>query len=269
MTNAAELFVQKPDKPRVWETIGAALRLIWEHPFHLMVPLAIVQALIATESVILGEVRTGDEPLRIDLFLVLGLLQSLLAAVGLGTTVVIAAALRWDELVSPAAAFNLVFRRLFPLFAVTAVGWVLYLPVAFGNREVQDWPVLGIVLVGVWIVSMLYLGLRLAVDTQLLLLEGSGPFEAIRGSWRLMNGYMLRLLGIFVVQGVVGNGIGLGLGFALIATDLPQAVMTIVSHLVSIPVAVFGTVAVTLYYLRIRETGVQREDAEYEPVGSA
>ena len=78
--------------------------------------------------------------------------------------------------------------------------------------------------------------------------------EALRQSWRVMNGYMLRLLGIVIVEGVVASALGFGVTFTLVASDSPSAVVTIVNHLIAIPVVVFGVVAVTLYYLRMRET---------------
>ena len=268
MTSAAALFVQKPDKPRVWETVGASLRLMGEHPLPLLVPFGIVQALLTIERVVVGEVTPDGELTPVGLFLTLDLLEGLFAVLGTGATVVVVASLRRDKLLSPGEAFTFVFQRALPLFALAAMLWPLFLPAAFGGREAMDRSFLGFLLF-VWIVPLYYLLLRFAVGEQLLLLEGNGPVEALRRSWRFMNGYRLRLLGIFVLEGLVGLAIGTGAWFAFDAAGFPEAAITVVVHLIGTPIAVFGTVAVTLYYLRIRETGVQREGAEYEPVQPA
>ena len=84
MTNAAALFAQKPDKPRVWETMGAALRLMRDHPLALILPIAITQVFVTVGALVGGEVTPDEEQPRVDLFLVLGLLQALLASWGSG-----------------------------------------------------------------------------------------------------------------------------------------------------------------------------------------
>ena len=70
-----------------------------------------------------------------------------------------------------------------------------------------------------------------------------------------MSGYMLRLLGIFVVEAIVVTALVAGVTFGLAAADSPSAVLTIVSYLIGIPFGVFGVAALTLYYLRLRESG--------------
>ena len=84
MTSAAALFVQKPDKPRVWETLGAALRLMRDHPLALILPIAITQVFVTAGSLITGEVTPDGERPRVELFLVLGLVQTLLGSLGSG-----------------------------------------------------------------------------------------------------------------------------------------------------------------------------------------
>ena len=253
MTSAASLFVQRPEKPRVWETIGASLRLMREHPLALMAPIAIMQVFSIVQALIVDGVTADDERLRVELAIALGLLGTLLASLGAGATVFIVAALRWDKVLGPGEAFSALFQRLLPWLAITAFMWLLFLPPSLGAREMLDRPALGLALTFGWLVPMLYLGVRFGVSQQILLLEGKGAVEALRQSWHVMNGYMLRLLGIFVVEGVVGAALGF-VTFGLGAAESPSAVITIVSHLIGIPLGVFGVVAVTLYYLRMRET---------------
>ena len=254
MSGAAGAFAQRPEKPGVWETIGAAVRLLWDDPVPLMIPVVFVQALVVIEIVILDAVRTSDEALRVDLYLIQGLFEGLLGTVGIAAVVVMVGALRRDRPVGPGEAFNAVFQRIPALFVLMAVGWVIFLPVGFGIREVVDQPALGLLLF-VWIVPAFYLGLRFAVGMQLLLLEGDGPIEALRRSWRITNGYLLRLLGLLLVEAIAGGAVAFGVVYALVAADIPDAVVTIVSQLFAIPIAVAGAVALTLYYLRIREAG--------------
>ena len=267
MSGGAGEFAQRPEQPRVWETIGAAVRLLWEHPVPLMIPVVFVQALIVTETIIIDEVRASDEDLRIDLALIQGLFEGLLGALGVAAVVVMAPALARDQATGPAEAFNAVFQRIPALFVLTAVGWALFLPLAFGVRETQDQLGLGLLLF-VLVVPAIYVELRFAVAMPLLLLEGDGPIEALRRSWRIMNGYMLRLFGILVVEAIAGGAVAFGVVYALVATDIPEAVVTIVSHFVAIPIVVAGAVALTLYYLRIREAGAGSGPLATAPQGS-
>ena len=253
MTSTAALFIQKPNKPGVWETIGAALRLMREHPLALILPIAITQVFVTMGSLITGGATPGGEQLRVDLFLVLGLVQWVLGSLGVGATVFVVATLRWEKVLGAGEAFNALFQRLLPWLAITVFGWLLSLPAGFGGREMMDRPVLGAALTLVWLGPVMYLSLRFGVSQQLLLLEGRGPVEALRRSWRIMSGYMLRLLGIVVVEAVVASVLGFGVTFGLAAADAPSAVSTIVIHVIGIPIGVVGVAAVTLYYLRIRE----------------
>jgi len=256
VTNAAALFIQRPEKPRVWETIGASLRLMRENPLALIAPIAIMQVFSVVQVVIVDGVSADDGRLRVELSIALALLGTLLGSLGVGATIVIVAALRWNRVLSLGEAFTALFQRLAPWLAITVFTWLLFLPVAHGAWEMPSRPALGYGLFFGWLVPMMYLTLRFGLGQQILLLEGRGPVEALRQSWRVMKGYMLRLLGIVIVEAVVGSALGFGVTFGLVAIESPYAVLAIVNHLVATPIAVFSVVATTLYYLRIKETSV-------------
>ncbi|MYK26014.1 MAG: hypothetical protein F4052_03545 [Dehalococcoidia bacterium] len=250
----------------MWETIGASLRLIRENPLALIAPIAIMQVFSVVQALLVDGATAEDERLRVELSIALGLLGTLLSSLGAGATIFIVAALRWDKVLSPGEAFTALFQRLAPWLATTVFTWLLFLPTAHGVWELPERPALGFPLVFGWLVPMLYLTLRFGIGQEILLLEGRGAVEALRQSWRVMNGYMLRLLGIVIVEGVVASALGFAVTFPLVASDSPSAVVTIVNHLITIPVAVFGAVAVTLYYLRMRETSpVGQTNPQPEP----
>ena len=92
------------------------------------------------------------------------------------------------------------------------------------------------------------------------MLEEAGPFAALRRSWGLMRGNMLRLL--VVLLAVIAIPLVLGLlapvspapGEAGRAARMAiDAGLQALQTAIAIPFGAFASTALTLYYLRIRE----------------
>ena len=129
--------------------------------------------------------------------------------------------------------------------------------------------VLGLVLVAlsaVLVISLVglivlpYVLVRLGVSFQVFILEGRSPLQALGGSWRLMRGHMLRLIGIVLFAAIpvmIVSSLG---SLTALAEESSRSVRMAVDGLgqvalglLTVPVAVFAQTATTLYYLKIRE----------------
>lgn len=143
-----------------------------------------------------------------------------------------------------AGAVNFTLARIAPLFAVSimtvaavALGFVL------------------LVVPGVLLLVRLYFGAVVVV------LEGSGPVDALRRSFDLTRGHFWRLLGAALVIGIVAVVVAtvLQLPF-LFASGMGEDVVvaTIGAALVQVLVAPFSALAVVLLYvdLRVRSEGL-------------
>ena len=184
------------------------------------------------------------------------------------TAVIVAsAALANAQLAGTATALTSVFQRLLPLLALFVLLLLtLLLAVVPGfvtagiavAAGADDWLVITLSTV-VGLPLMLYVMTRLALVYQVFLLDDAGPAQAISESWTLAGGNMMRLLAITLITLAAASTVQVGIVALLgLAGDTARIVG---GGLTGIPLTVFGVVALTLYYLRIRETSPLPEPA--------
>ncbi len=251
-----------PDRPGVSDMLRAAVRLMREHPRESMLPLAVVQVPLVLGTIVatvllyntafadevyprggLVGVDAGGGPLfAVVMLAAIALLFSL---VGWSATIVAAARLAQGEHVSLSQALDPAFTRL--------GGLVVLVFLILGGAVVLAFSIVGLL-------ALPYLAIRFGVAFQVYLLEEAGPIAALRGSWEVMKGNMLRLLAIVLV----GAGLALLLGVLVPAGLGPDdasrstrmavdALLQVIQGAFAIPAAVFAHTVTTIYYLRIRE----------------
>jgi hypothetical protein len=136
-------------------------------------------------------------------------------------------------------------------FAATVVGMVI--------------PCVVCVTVPIALVGMIYLSLRLLVVAQVVVLEDRGPIEALRRTWDLMQGHLLRALGLVILVGlavyILPTGLQyiavLGVFFLPFSPTLVIGVTSGVAGILQIAVLPILWATYTLFYydLRIRKEG--------------
>lgn len=268
MSAAAGALVHAPASPRVFATLRAALGLLWNHPIHLLVPYGAVSALLIVESLVVIALTDGERP-PIAANMALGLVTGIVGGVGGAAVVVATAALVAGGAPSLAGTLDaLLQRRPAALLALATLAvivlWVATAPVLIvdwimlDSDDLQDRAVAISLTTVLWLPISLYLEARFAVAFQLFLLEGAGPVDAFRRSWRTMKGNVLRMVGILLVMAVVGIVLAV-LATVLIALfspsyDTTRTIQIIVAGALAIIPGALTIVAVTLYYLRLRES---------------
>jgi MFS family permease len=231
------------------------------------------------------------------LFIAITFLLSVLAT-GMLTTALGRAVL--GQHVSPGEVWQRARERFWPLLGLTllvglvlggvAVGGIL-LAVALGALLEQAASGLGVfvgVIAGIAAVLVtIWLGIKLLLAPAALILEGVGPVQAIRRSYRLTSGAWWRTFGIYVLATIIGGVVSQvitipfaligGLGAATTASadnpfTLTQAFVTAISTLVSQTIVVpFGAGIVALLYIdrRIRREALDIELARAAGVPAA
>ncbi len=253
----------------VGETLRAALALMRDHPRETMAPLALTQGPVAAVTVLAGIAlyatafagepypdgglagASGGAPLAA--LVTLQAAAAVLGLVGAGATIVSVAALAKGRPIGLREAFDPAFTRLGRLIALAAILLVAGVLLAALMTLQAAAAVVGLA-------ALPFLLPRVAVAFQALMLEDAGPLEALRRSWRLTHGHMLRLLGILIAAIVILAAIAFlaptvpgpeeaGRGARMAIDAAIQALQTGLF----IPAGAFAHGAVTLYYLRIRE----------------
>lgn len=267
MSAAAGALVPASASPRVFATLRAALGLLWNHPVQLLVPYGVVSALLIAESLVVIAVTDGERP-PIAANMALGLATGIVGGVGGAAVVVATAALVAGGTPSLAGTLDALLQRRAPLIALAVLAvivlWVATMPVLIvdwimlDSDDLQDRAVAISLTTVLWLPVSLYLEARFAVAFQLFLLEGAGPVDAFRRSWHTMKGNVLRMVGILLVMAVVGIVLAV-LATVLIALfspsyDTTRTIQIIATGALSIIPGALTIVAVTLYYLRLRES---------------
>lgn len=267
MSAAAGALVHAPASPRVFATLRAALGLLWNHPVQLLVPYGAVSALLIAESLVVIALTDGERP-PIAANVALGLATGIVGGVGGAAVIVATAALVTGGTPSLAGTLDALLQRRAPLIALAVLAvivlWVATMPVLIvdwimlDSDDLQDRAVAISLTTVLWLPISLYLEARFAVAFQLFLLEGAGPVDAFRRSWRTMKGNVLRMVGILLVMAVVGIVLAV-LATVLIALfspsyDTTRTIQIIVAGALAIIPGALTIVAVTLYYLRLRES---------------
>lgn len=268
MSAAAAAFVPAPARPRVFGTLGAALGLLRRHPVQLLVPYGAVSALFIAESLIVIAMTSG-EPLPIAGRLAIDLGEGVVLGVAGAAIVVAVAAFAREQPAGIPASFGPLARRPAALLALAALAmiitWASTLPTwivywATSDASNSDRAMASAVASVLWLPVTLYLGARFALAFQLFLLDGTGPAQSFIHSWRMMTGSILRMIGILLVIGLVQAVIAV----AAMLTDMviilrgdEQAFLFIPTAVTGVSGAILGAftiIAVTLYYLRLRES---------------
>ena len=269
MSAAAGTLVPAPARPRVFATLRAALGLLWNHPVQMLVPYGAVSALIIAESLAVIALTDGVRPpLAADM--ALDLAEGVVLGVAGAAIIVAVAAFARERPTDIPASLRPLVQRPAALLALAAlaviVTWVSTLPTwivywATSDASNVDRGVAIALTSVLWMPVTLYLSARFALAFQLFLLEGAGPAEAFIRSWRVMTGHILRMVGILLVIGLVQTVIAVA---ATVLTSLlvvnrggEQAfllISTAVSGVSGLFLGALTIAAVTLYYLRLRES---------------
>ena len=210
MSAAAGALVPASASPRVFATLRAALGLLWNHPVQLLVPYGAVSALLIAESLVVIAVTDGERP-PIAANMALDLAEGVILGMAGAAIVVAAAAFAREQPASIPASFGPLTRRPAALLALATLGvivtWVSTLPTwivywVTNDASNSDRATATSLATVLWLPVSLYVGARFALAFQLFLLEGAGPAESFIRSWRMMTGYILRMVGILLVVGL-------------------------------------------------------------------
>lgn len=121
-------------------------------------------------------------------------------------------------------------------------------------------PILGFILVLIIFPVGIYFAVRWAFVLQAVLIEGTGPMQALSRSSELVKGEWWRTFGILFVIGVISGVIGYALSSALLFVPIAGP---IIATIISTPIAIIGYTL--LYYdLRARYEHVSIERASTE-----
>ena len=237
------------------KVISTAWSVVLEHPRQAMLPLIVIQVPVAiiTSGLLAVLLLTvfGDQEIdttdggQLLALLLIGAAQALFAQVARGGTIVSIAGVLTGKPKTLTESLDPAFNRMGGLLAlVLLVSGGLFL--AF------------ITLIG--LVLLPYLALRLALSFEAFMLEELGPLPALRRSWNLMRGHMLRLLvvvlitvailfGPFLVISLIGEGVRGDRNTQVIL----GALYSLIQGVLLIPIVAFITATTTVFYLNLRE----------------
>lgn len=231
-------------------------------PRQTILPMAAVQIPVALATsiatVVLYLTAFEDEPVltvnemvdsdargQLFAFLVISAVTALFSQVARAATSVGVASAAAGKAISLSMALDPAFTRM---------GALLVLGVLIASGAF----VLVLTVVGMFVLP--FLALKVALSTETLILEGNGPWAAIRRSWQLTNGNMLSLLGTLVVTIglVVGPLLLVSLVSLIVTGDRTQqlvlaGVATFLQTVMLVPLFAFVTSVVTVFYLQAKE----------------
>ena len=256
--------------PPVRATVARALALVRQHPREALLPLAVIQLPVtlatAALTIVLYLTAFKNEPVEtmqgalsggasapLFVFAVTAAVEGLFAQVARAASIVSIAAVARGRPLPLTSALDPAFTRMGALLVL-----VLIIAVGFGLAFVT---IVGLVLLP-------YVATRVALCFEAMVLEGIGPWAAIRRSWSLTRGNVLRLLGVILLSVLVvliplvlisalGTAIGGGRTTRVVLTGL----YTFVQGGLAIPLAGFLTATTTLYYLTIGAPSDDRRSA--------
>lgn len=256
---------QGPAPIPVQATIRAALRVVTGHPRHILPPVAAVELpvviLAAVVTVAASLTWLKDEPLdplepgatkTLFLFLVTTGALLIFSQVARCAAVGAVAGVVRKQPISLTAALDPAFSRMGGLIAITLTHLAIYSLIVI--------PVVG------WVAAP-YLALRVALSFEAFMLEGGGAVQAIRRSWALTQGRLIRLIGVILLSALflVGPALILSvLGLAVGGSRTQQVIMDgfyqVAQGVLIVPVVAFMSATTTLFYLQATENlDVQRD----------
>lgn len=239
----------------VIDTVRAGARIVLRHPGQTLLPVGAIHLplaiVLAAVTMFASLTILKDEPLdpfeseaRRTLFVFLAVTgaQILFSLVARAGAIKAAAAAAKGEVVSVSQALDPAFSRMGGLIGLTFIVFALALPIII--------PFVGLVIVG-------YIGLRVALSFEVFMLEGAPPLNAVRRSWELTGGRMLRLIGVLAVSSLalLGPGILLSLlGLAVTGSRTQQVILgagyTVAQGVLIIPVVAFTSAVTAVFYLQ-------------------
>jgi len=255
--------VPRPTQVPVRATVSEAWALLRGHPARLMLPLLVVAVgapavaegarALAYLTIFADEplLRPGDassvasNPVLFVLF-VAAALETLFWLVARGGTIVAVARIKSGKPVALAESLDPAFTRMGGIVA-QGIMWSGVLG--------------GLLLSLLGAVLLPYVGARLALGTEVLLLEGRSPVGAFASSWAMMRGRVIAWLGAlsmalaacvvpaFVVVAALGFLVGGNREVEIVST----AVAAVLLAAALVPVIAFLTTVTTLFYLRAKE----------------
>ena len=272
--------LKRAPEPGVRAVLGSSLRLIRRNRRQTLLPLTVTMlpfvclAAIA-EFVLLNNVYTDapyDSIARVVEHAPPGLqatlagvswILALFSLVGFAATIVAVRGVMEGRKVPLAQALDPAFTRMGGLFALGALAFALWTLAAL----------LAVTVIGALFV--LFVMLRLSLSLHAFILEGTSTLESCRRTWRLLQGRMLRVLGLFLATIPAGLiAVFCALVAAVIVT-IPfapsnpgrQGTLAIgaigvsVAGLVLVPFVAFVAAATTILYTELKG----REDAGTPP----
>ena len=199
-----------------------------------------------TSAGVLSEAAAG--PLFV--FLVMTAIQTVFAQVAQGAGIVSIAGIATGRPVSLTAALDPAFTRMGVLIVLVLIVGAVFI---------------GLFLTVFGIPFAIYFLLRSALSFPALMLEGLGPVAAIRRSWTLTQGNVLRLISVLLLSALVimvPFMVLSALNELIVGDRTMRVVLTGVSAILqgvaAIPIAGFLTGATTVYYLTIRAARDER-----------
>jgi hypothetical protein len=253
--------------------VREALHLVFRRPRAAMLPLVAVEVpvavLVAVANALLYLTVFSDEPVAttrgvfsgstggpLFVLLVLTAVEALFTQVARAATIVSIAGAVTGRPKSLAAALDPAFTRMGQLL-VLIVMVVAILALGFAAIVV----VIGFVLLP-------YLALRTAISFEAFMLEDLQPAAAIRRSWELTRGNVIRLLGmiglsvlVVALPILVISGLGAVEFGSRTAEVVWASVANALQAILVIPIVAFLTATTTLFYLTIRSSRDERRPA--------
>ena len=177
-------------------------------------------------------------------YLIITAAQGLFAQVAHGATIVSIAAAETGRPKPLSASLDPAFSRMGAIVTLVLIvaggivaGAVLVLPIVF----------------------LPYVALRIGLCFEVMMLEEIGPWAAIRRSWGMTRGHLLRLLGVAALSGLVAIGplaaieaLSLVGGPGRTVDVLVVSAATFAQGILVIPLVSFLTATTTLFYLQLR-----------------
>lgn len=251
-----------PSRIPVTGTLRRAWGLLLELPRQTLLPMAVVQVPVAlitsAATVALYLTAFKDEPVlavnemvdndargQLFAFLVISAITGLFSQVARAATTVGVANAAAGKTIGLAAALDPAFTRMGSLLMLS----IMILAGAFA-----------LVLTVFGLVLLPFLALKVALSTETLILEGNGPWGAIRRSWQVTANNMMSLffvlaltvailLGPVVVVSLTSLIVGGGRTEELVLTGVATFVQTVLL----VPIFAFVAAVVTTFYLQAKE----------------
>lgn len=248
--------VREPPPPiPVIATVRTGGRVVIDYPRRMLFPIAAVHIPVAIVLAIITLVVMltvfGDEPVDpleggaskgLFLFLSTAGAWVLFSQVARGAAIRAAASVMRKEEASVADALDPAFTRMGGLIALAMT--------LFALAALVTVPVIG------WILAP-YLTLRIALAFEVFMIEDTSPLNALRRSWELTRGRLLRLLGVLVLSSLTLIGplallsvLSLAISGGRTQQLFAGAGYSIVQGVLIIPVVAFITAVTTAFYLQ-------------------